>query len=596
MFQIMIEDRNYSQWVIIDVQTGKNIAKIESDSPKWKDFHPIKEKLFTKDIFSLDKWNDKMNDKETGNKETYDIHIVSSPVKESIEMPGVLILENNKTFGRTENKKRLLYKCIPDDKRLPAFLIPYEIKMGFSKVNKNKYVTFKFDKWKDTHPHGLLVQTLGNVEDIEVFYEYQLYCRSLHISITKFINKTRETIEKKPTPERISQICNNPHFTINDRRNQDYIFTIDPQGSSDFDDALSIRKMENGNWKISVYIANVYLWLETFNLWNSFSTRVATIYLPDRRRPMLPTILSELMCSLQKQEDRFAFVLDVLIDSNGNVIENSHVFSNALICVEQNYVYEDPQMVATDENYIQLLELTKMMDATTENSHDMVSFWMVFMNKSCGDFMALNKFGIFRSSTYFDTMKNETIQESILCDIKEDTKRIIKMWNNSSGQYILYNDEEGIEHVIMDVKSYVHVTSPIRRLVDLLNQMLLIEKFGLITNMSKEAKAFLSSWLENIDYINVSMRSIRKIQTDCQLVERCFKTPDIMKIEHTGVVFDKLKKTDNTYSYMVYLEDIKLLSRITCKTDISNYSKNLFKLYLFEDEDKIKNKIRLSMI
>lgn len=590
MFQIMIEDRNYSQWTIIDVKTGKNmdIAKMESESPKWKEFYPIKEKLFTKDIFSLDKTNDK---EPNGN-----IHIVSSPVKESIEMPGVLILENNKTFGRTENKKRLLYKCIPDDKRLPAFLIPYEIKMGFSKVNKNKYVTFKFDKWKDTHPQGLLVQTIGNVEDIEAFYEYQLYCRSLHISITKFINKTRETIEKKPTPERISQICNNPNFTINDRRNQDYIFTIDPQGSSDFDDALSIRKMENGDWKISVYIANVYLWLETFNLWNSFSTRVATIYLPDRRRPMLPTILSELMCSLHKQEDRFAFVMDVLIDSNGNVIENSHTFSNALICVEQNYVYEDPQMIAADENYIQLLEITKRIDATVENSHDMVSFWMVFMNKSCGDFMALNKFGIFRSSTYIDATKHENIQDSISYDIKEDTKRIIKMWNNSSGQYILYNDEEGIEHVIMDVKSYVHVTSPIRRLVDLLNQMLLIEKFGLITNMSKEANTFLSSWLENIDYINVSMRSIRKIQTDCQLVERCFKTPDIMKIEHTGVVFDKLKKSDNTYSYMVYLEDIKLLSRITCKADLLNYSKNLFKLYLFEDEDKIKNKIRLSIV
>jgi len=585
-FQIIIEDRNYSQWGIVDVQSGKRID-VENPQwdgiPKWDGFHPIKEKLFTRDIFSF---------QENGR----DIYIVSSPVKDSIEIPGILILENNKTFGRTDNKKRLLYKCIPNDRSLPAFIIPYEIKMGFSKVNKNKYVTFKFDKWKDTHPQGLLVQTLGNVEKIEVFYEYQLYCRSLHISITHFINKTRETLEKKPTPERIAQICNNTDFIIHDRRKQDYIFTIDPLGSSDFDDAFSIRKMENGNWKISVYIANVYLWVEAFNLWNSFSTRVATIYLPDRRRPMMPTILSELLCSLQKQDDRFAFVMDVLVDSNGNVIENSETFSNALIWVEQNYVYEDPEMIATDEHYTQLLEITKKIDKHVEDSHDLVSFWMVFMNKVCGNRMALQKFGIFRSSNYFDPLKNQQIDDdTIIWDMKEDTTRIIKMWNNSSGQYVLYNDDK-MEHVLMDIKSYVHVTSPIRRLVDLLNQMLLLDKLGLITNRSKEATAFLSNWLENIDYINASMRSIRKVQTDCQLVERCFKTPDIMKIEHTGVVFDKLKKSDNTYCYMVYLEDIKLLSRITCKTDVLNYSKNQFKVYLFEDEDKIKNKIRLSIV
>jgi exoribonuclease R len=114
--------------------------------------------------------------------------VLHCSVKETLELPGILMLDNNKTFGRTENKKRLLYKCIPDDKHLPAFLIPYEIQMGFSKVNKNKYVIFKFDSWKDKHPQGILVQTLGNVDNIEIFYEYQLYCKSLHHSISKFIN------------------------------------------------------------------------------------------------------------------------------------------------------------------------------------------------------------------------------------------------------------------------------------------------------------------------------------------------------------------------------------------------------------------------
>ena len=73
-----------------------------------------------------------------------------------------------------EKKKRLLYKCIPDDKYLPAFLVPYDIKMGFQKKLINKYVVFKFQSWDDKHPHGSLIETLGDVNNLEVFYEYQL--------------------------------------------------------------------------------------------------------------------------------------------------------------------------------------------------------------------------------------------------------------------------------------------------------------------------------------------------------------------------------------------------------------------------------------
>jgi exoribonuclease R len=576
-FQIMIDDRNYSQWNILDAETGKNVDIANSEYPGLLELNPIKEKLFTKDIFSFNS--------------DLSINVLHCSVKETLEFPGILMLDNNKTFGRTENKKRLLYKCIPDDKHLPAFLIPYEIQMGFSKVNKNKYVIFKFDSWKDKHPQGILVQTLGNVDNIEIFYEYQLYCKSLHHSISKFINKTRENIEKRPAAEHISQIFNNKNFTIQDRRNDHYIFSIDPLGSMDFDDAFSIKKMPDGNWKVSVYIANVYFWLESFNLWNSFSKRVSTIYLPDRRRPMLPTILSESLCSLQKQQDRFAFVMDIIVSANGKIIEDSCSFSNALITLEKNYVYEDPKMIATDENYKNLLELTVKMDKEIENSHDVVSYWMIVMNSMCGNFMSSNKFGIFRSSNYIDKNKNDNVSD----DIKPETKRVIKMWNNASGQYVLYKDGEH-QHEVMNIKSYIHITSPIRRLVDLLNQMFIFDRLGLIRNISKDANNFLLDWLEKLDYINGSMRSIRKVQTDCEVVNRCFTNPDIMKIEYTGVVFDKMKKSDNTYSYMIYLEDIKLLSRIICRTDVPNYSKNKFKLYLFEDEDKIKNKIRLHMV
>jgi len=579
-YQILINDRNYSSWVITDSETNK---EVDLSDPLFINVNPVERKMFSRDIFTIDDTTD--------NKQ---LHISYSHIKNTGEIAGVLLLENNKTFGRTENKKRLLYKCIPDDAHLPAFLVPYDIQMGFSKVNKNKFVIFKFDHWKDKHPHGQLVQTLGNIDNLEVFYEYQLFCRSLHISITKFISKTRECIENRPNEEHISHIFNNQNYRIEDRRNTHSIFTIDPYGSMDFDDGFSIISCEHEGkqcWKVSVYIANVYFWLETFGLWKSFSKRVATVYLPDRRRPMLPTILSETLCSLQKHQDRFAFAMDVILDSDGKLFEDTVLFSNVLISVQNNYVYEDKKMIATDIHYQQLFSISNKINKSVMNSHDVVSHWMVIMNKLSGNFMSKNKFGIFRSSTYL----NNNCQEKIDKPLKEETARMIHMWNNVSGQYVVYNPNVYYSHELMNLKSYIHITSPIRRLVDLLNQMMMLVNLGLIKNISNDGQEFIDNWLHKIDDINTSMRSIRKIQTDCELVHRCFTDPAIMNKEHVGVVFDKIAKNDS-FSYMVYLEDIKLLSRITTREDIANYSSVQFKLFLFEDENKIKKKIRLHIV
>ena len=98
--QIIIENRDYSSWNIIDLESNKKI-----EYP----FNPINEKLFSKDIFSF-----------FDNK----ITLIESPTRNKKEIPGILILEDNKTFGRTQNKKRLYYKCIPNDKKLPVFLVP----------------------------------------------------------------------------------------------------------------------------------------------------------------------------------------------------------------------------------------------------------------------------------------------------------------------------------------------------------------------------------------------------------------------------------------------------------------------------------------
>jgi len=573
-YRILIHDRNYTSWEFCYADT--NLPVTDNEVSALSTINPLSMKLFSRDIFTFD---------EKG------VFIMVQPytqLRESIA--GVLLLENNKTFGRTANKKRLLYKCIPDDKRIPAFLIPYDIKLGFTKVNKNKFVTFKYTNWDDKHPHGILLETIGDVDNLNSFYEYQLYCRSLHISMTEFNNKTREKFKVKTTAEYFEQIFKNPDFQIEDRRDE-YVFTVDPQNSCDYDDGYSIRLLEDGTWRVSIYIANVFFWLETLGLWNSFSKRVSTIYLPDRRRPMLPSILSDTLCSLQCNEDRFALVMDIIIDNEGNILNGNDIkYKNVRLRVNKNYVYEDPVMIAKDTNYINLLELTKKMDNTVETSHDVVAFWMVLMNTYTGSIMIEEKFGIFRTATYLK--KPDSVY-----GLDAETTRVVQNWNNTTGQYILYNKDVLLEHELLNLKSYIHITSPIRRLVDLLNQMMLFEKFGLVKAFSKESSEFLNKWLNEMEYLNASMRSIRKIQTDCALVDKCFNNPEIVEKVYHGTVFDKIVKSDTTINYMVYLPELKLLSRISSShIHMDNFTKGEFKIFLFEDEDKTKKKIRIQPV
>ena len=570
--QILIENREYTKWSFVNPETG---IEIENNIIPHTQFEPSELKLFTKDVIDISIQN------------TLKIDILISPIRNLKYIAGVLMLDGNKTYGRTENKKRLLYKCIPDDKHLPAFLVPYDIKIGFFKSNENKYVIFKYENWNDKHPRGSILETLGDVSVLNVFYEYQLYCKSLHASLADFTKKTRETLNKASMDEYIQQILNNPNYQIEDRKSE-YIFTIDPANSQDFDDGFGVVELPEGRTKVSIYIAQVYFWLDTLDLWDSFSKRVSTIYLPDQRRPMLPTILSDNLCSLQKGEPRFALVLDIIIDEKGNIVEDEITYNNVFIKVKKNYVYEK---LMGNKYYNKLFDITTNLDETVKDSHDVVAFWMIKMNEICGKIFKAKQIGIFRTSKYA-----QTEQKYVNQTMNDNVRRVINHWNNVSGKYVLYHEGCNIEHEVMNISSYIHITSPIRRIVDLLNQMMMIHKLGLIQNISKRGEEFLNDWLKQIDYINVSMKSIRKIQTDCNVLHRCYTDENIMEKTYNGVVFDKTEKMSGMNMYMVYLEELNLLSRITTINKIDNYSKISCRLYLFEDEDKIKKKIRLQII
>jgi exoribonuclease R len=598
-YQIFIKNRSYSDWDFKDVN---NENLIDTDSiESLKTLDPLKEKLFSRDILTFDSSNN--------------LSIRKSIVRGYQTIAGVLILEGNRTYGRTSNKKKLLYKCVPDDRYLPAFLVPYEIKIGFSKNIKNKYVIFKFQDWDNKHPTGVLINTLGDVDNLEVFYEYQLYCKSLYVSFTEFVAKTKTVLNKIPHEEFIDQIFTNPNYNIEDRRSKK-IITIDPENSVDFDDGFGIEPYLKNNeqigWRVSIYIANVFLWLETLDLWKTFSHRVATIYLPDRKRPMLPTVLSDTLCSLQENQNRFALAMDIYIDMEGNFLEDIEAvkYRNVLIKVSKNYSYEEHKLLFNEAVYIKLYDLTCRMDRNVKTSHDIVSHWMILMNAYTGMFMLNKKKGIFRSVIIQNMEKDEDKLQT--AELSRETKRVIKQWNNVSGHYINFQEDAIVNHELINMdslqaikksmkkcnmKPYIHITSPIRRLVDLLNQIILYNEESYIVNsVSEKAKEFLNEWISKLDYVNTAMRSIRKVQTDCNLLHNCVKNPIYLENEHDGVVFDKVRRNNGAYNYMVYLEKLRLISRITMHHDIEEHTRNKFKLYMFQDEENLKKKIKLQLI
>ena len=559
------DDRNYESWTLYHASSLKQLDK------SIYNVNPIKDKLLNQDIIKVD---------DDGNV----AEILHSSNREMKIIPGVMVFD--KMYGKIKNK--ILYKVVPDDRRLPVFLVPVKQKrLGFGKKQEKNYVIFKYNNWYGKHPQGEMVHTIGNVKELSNFYEYQLYCKSLNATIQDFTRKAKNSLREYSDQELTDKILNTTRFNIEDRRDWD-IISIDPETSKDYDDAFGITILPDRSEMLSIYISNVSVWMEFLGLWDSFTERISTIYLPDRKRPMLPTILSDMLCSLQENQTRFAFTCDVII-KNKEIKEYS--FKNTAIRVKKNYFYEDDSL-KSDAVYCRTINILytlnkdkkfKLCDKLTD-SHDTIMFLMILMNYLSAKEFEKHKNGIFRSIKVDYNSGIDTLE------IPGNVKKFLMSWNSTGGQYLKFENYTG--HDILKLDAYVHITSPIRRLVDMLNMIQLQNNLG-IMYMSSDSKQFLEYWMSNdmINYINTTMRAIRKVQTQCDLLERCTTNPAIMDRKYEGYVFDRVTRNDGLYQYLVYIPELKLLNKYTSRLDHINYSKQHYKLYLFEDEDTFKKKI-----
>lgn len=570
-YKFTSKDRNYDEWSICDSDTFKVV-----ESPV---INPIQDRLFNQDIFNI----------EDGRA-----IVKNSVVRKSKHISAVLMISNGKTFGIMNRKK--LYKCVPDDNRLPTFLVPYEIKnTGFSKVIKNKYVIIQFYEWKDKHPIAKIQNTIGDVDKLENFYEYLLYCKSLYASIHNFTQDTTRALKKKSTDEFIKMITKK--YSLEDRTNLD-TYTIDPQNSKDFDDAFSVKSIDgkDNEFVMSIYISNVVLWMEELGLWNSFSTRISTIYLPDKKRPMLPTILSECLCSLIEKEKRFAFTMDIHIVDN---IIKSVTFKNTLIEVNRNMRYDTPE-IQENKTYNRIFDIVTNLNKNKQfhyvdnikTSHDIIAYLMIIMNYYSSKELLKFKTGIFRNA-------EKNVVYNAPSSLPNDIQKFLTYWKSSGGVYDKLTDNNISvirSHELLNLDSYVHITSPIRRLVDLLNIIKLQNSLNLIKS-KESSEEFYRNWTnkESLEYINKTTRAIKKIQCSCNLLDLCVKKPEILDTVYTGYLFDKIERTDHLFQYVVYIHELKLISKFVSRHEFAEYEKRNFKLFLFLDEERYKRKIRINI-
>lgn len=497
-------------------------------------------------------------------------------------VPAILILDKNKTYGRSTNKKRLLYKCIPEWVMDHPILVPYEVPMGFLKSFTNRYVLISVGT-----PHGYITENIGEVNDYNSFVKYQMYCRKLWISIQTFSKYIYSHLHDVQDTDIVHAILRDPLYTITHYTAQPVI-TIDPIGCTDIDDGFSVNVLSEKRIQLNIHIANPVLLFESMgtDTWKQLTDRTTTVYLPHKKEPMLPTILSEQLCSLLEDTYRITFTLSVEIDSETGHICTTTELNYGYVHVYKNYAYESEEC-EKDPTYLILKQMAEMQSHRNMDSHDVVEHWMKIMNQECGKRLANQRKGIFRTAHFI--CPSSSPSPDTTPEVNMETKRAMVHWSTISGNYSLW-EKDKLDHVGIGISEYVHITSPIRRIVDLVNQIAIMKD----TPWSTGVYSFLEKYMsfEGIAEINRQHKESRKIEQECQDMLWASSDPSFHKTQE-GIVIEIIDS-----DVVVYLSELKRTVHVKYRAtaamehEITQYARYNFRAYYFEKEGKMRKKIR----
>ncbi|MFC0780586.1 ribonuclease R [Flavobacterium sp. HJSW_4] len=243
--------------------------------------------------------------------------------RDKTEFVGVIDMQPNFAFVSTANPKMYTDIFIPKDK--------------IGEAENGDVVLVKIEDWpkRADSPFGSVIRVLGkpgehNTEIHAILAEYGLPS-DFPVEVEVFAQKLDTSIQESEIAKR------------RDMRDT-LTFTIDPKDAKDFDDALSFKKLENGNFEIGIHIADVSYYLEEGTILDDEAYQRATsVYLVDRVVPMLPEVLSNFACSLRPNEEKYTFSAVFEVSPTAQVI--NQWFGRTVIYSDQRFAYEEAQHI-----------------------------------------------------------------------------------------------------------------------------------------------------------------------------------------------------------------------------------------------------------
>ena len=247
---------------------------------------------------------------------------------------------------------------IPDNSKIPVDI--YVPLKKIKKAKEGQKVVVRIEDWpvKADCPIGTVIEVLGNPGDHQTELHAILADYGLPHKFPKAVEDFANSLDVTITPEEIKQ--------RKDLRSV-LTFTIDPKDAKDFDDALSFKLLDNGNYEVGIHIADVsYYVKEGTVLDDEAYDRATSVYLVDRVVPMLPECLSNQACSLRPHEEKYTFSAIFEINNKGQII--NQWFGRTVIFSDARFSYEEAQHIIETENLTipKDIALTKTAYKTTE--------------------------------------------------------------------------------------------------------------------------------------------------------------------------------------------------------------------------------------
>lgn len=235
------------------------------------------------------------------------------------------VLQKSKNFGFV----------VPDDPKMYAdiFVSPKEL----GEAEDGDKVLAEITDWpaNSKNPFGKVTRVLGKPGDHDTEIHSILLEYGLPYTFPEHVEEYASKIPIEITEEEIGK--------RRDMR-KDLTFTIDPDDAKDFDDALSFKVLDNGNYEIGIHIADVSHYVkEDTALEDEAYLRATSVYLVDRVVPMLPEILSNNVCSLRPNEEKLTFSVVFEMDEKGHLI--NQWFGRTVIYSDKRFAYDDAQQI-----------------------------------------------------------------------------------------------------------------------------------------------------------------------------------------------------------------------------------------------------------